>query len=393
MQEQGIELYSQRVRLLQNISDHKEYKKVPLAIMAAANWASAVSGYTIKECAQDIELEKSIYKKVYTDLRLDATKSFGCLPADIELEEIKGSSLYSLNSDGTALVSNGYSHTVMTADDYPAFIENPAAYLDNVFLPKRYIQLNGSYRQKKEMISALIKQQLRTDARKKELARCQKEEAGIVPLGSGYYFAAFDPLFDYLRGFENVLTDMRRRPEELLQAVDALYENITFPANKLDMPSRPNFPWVRSAMHAPLYLSPDQFGKFYWPTLKKVFMKLYEQGTKALISFEGSWTRFYDFLRELPDHFLIGAEIASDDVIDTKKSLAAKITVIGGMPNSLIKYADLERCKDRVREVMDACAPGGGFMFAVDDSLLVREDGDLDKIIAVNEFADEYGRY
>ena len=44
-------------------------------------------------------------------------------------------------------------------------------------------------------------------------------------------------------------------------------------------------------------------------------------------------------------------------------------------------------------KVYDECAPGGGFIFTTDKSLLSTDDCNPENLKAVNAFAHAYGRY
>ncbi|HCX63852.1 MAG TPA: uroporphyrinogen decarboxylase, partial [Eubacteriaceae bacterium] len=152
------------------------------------------------------------------------------------------------------------------------------------------------------------------------------------------------------------------------------------------------FPFVFNPLHLPTFLGPKQFGKHYWPSYKKVLLAIHEMGGKVLAMLEGDWHNFYEFLQELPKSMLIGA-VEKDDLAVVKKEVGDTITLVGGVPLSMLRHNSKQQCIDETKRVLDHCAPGGGFIFANDKSLLSPGDIKIENLIAVNQYVKENGTY
>jgi len=85
--------------------------------------------------------------------------------------------------------------------------------------------------------------------------------------------------------------------------------------------------------------------------------------------------------------------LEADDVVQAKKRIGDKLTIIGAVPTSLLKYGSKAECLDCAKELIDECAPGGGFMLSVEQALLSTGDVNIDNLKAVNQFVHEYGVY
>jgi uroporphyrinogen-III decarboxylase len=123
-----------------------------------------------------------------------------------------------------------------------------------------------------------------------------------------------------------------------------------------------------------------------------MLLRVKELGTQTFVFMEGSWEPYYDFLNELPANCMIG-NLEADDPIEAKKLIGDKITIAGGVPLNLLRYGTKQQCLEHAKRIIDACAPGGGFIFTTDKALLSAGDVKIENLIAVNEFVHEYGVY
>jgi len=83
------------------------------------------------------------------------------------------------------------------------------------------------------------------------------------------------------------MLDLRRYPNDIKAATEALVEPIIKVALALK-PVGANIAFI--PLHLNEMLSPKMHDEFYWPTLKKVIVELYNQGIKSLVFFEGDYT-------------------------------------------------------------------------------------------------------
>ena len=184
--------------------------------------------------------------------------------------------------------------------------------------------------------------------------------------GSSAILPSLDTIHDYIRGFVGTTSDLRRRPQQVLDAVDALEPYMKKIAG-LDenIPKKESaWPFYSTMFHIPNYISAKQLEKFFAPQYDRLTRIAHEKGIKCFVYMEGEWSRHYDWLNSFPKGYLLAC-IEKDDIFKAKKEVGNNITLIGGMPINMLKYESTQTCLDHTKRVIDECAPGGGFIFAV----------------------------
>lgn len=233
----------------------------------------------------------------------------------------------------------------------------------------------------------------------------------------GFCEMPFDNLFDFLRGFKGTSMDVRRQPELLAEAAEVLFEQYTCYCEKvyalLNVIDKPkdlmgnlvkgflvdgqpqcyDFPWFFNPTHAPAFLSDKQFEELYWPTYKKTIELITSWGGHVCTLLEGKWGEGkLELFKDLEPN-TITLYCDDDDVRDVKKQLGNYQSIMGGMPVTLLKTGTKKECIMHAMDVLDVCAPDGGFIFTTDKSLLSLGDANLENMKAVNEFVHAYGKY
>jgi uroporphyrinogen-III decarboxylase len=176
-----------------------------------------------------------------------------------------------------------------------------------------------------------------------------------------FAFAPFDIMGDTLRGTTAIMKDMYRRPDAILEAMDALMDiNIKSIISNPDTAHIFNvfFPLHKGADG---WMSPKQFEKFYLPSLKKVVDALNEEGLICTLFAEGSFNTRLDSVNVFPKGF-VAWMFDQSDMAKAKKAVGDNCCIMGNVPSSLIvtgNAADVRSCCDNL---METCAPGGGYI-------------------------------
>ncbi len=305
----------------------------------------------------------------------------------------------------------------MKADEYLELAENPQEFLMNVINPRKFPNLNGEEKSQREAI-------------KNALGGALSFMVGLMGGGilhpiltdtptffGGFLESPFDNVFDFLRGFKYTAVDLRRRPDEVEEAVNQIFLQYTVECEKiyslLNVIQKPadlmhnvvnaaftggdihayDFPWFFNPTHAPAFLSTAQFERFYWPTYKKSIELINSWGGIVCILLEGKWGHEkIEFFNELEPGSVI-LYVDDDDICKVKKQMGTRHAVMGGMPAAMLKYSTKKECIDHAKRIVDECAPGGGFIFTTDKSLLSIDDAKVENLKAVNEFVHVYGQY
>ncbi len=158
---------------------------------------------------------------------------------------------------------------------------------------------------------------------------------GFPGMGLNIVKTPFDYLGDTLRGTKGILTDMYRRPDDLLAACEA-YVPVLIRAI-VGASDRSNAPAALYVLHkgADAFMSQEQFEKFYWPTWKQVMMALYEEGITSYLFIEGSYNKRLENLAEMPEKSLV-CHFDQTDMKRVKEILSDKFIIAGNVPASLM---------------------------------------------------------
>jgi uroporphyrinogen-III decarboxylase len=109
------------------------------------------------------------------------------------------------------------------------------------------------------------------------------------------------------------------------------------------------------------FLSDAQFKRFYWPTFRKVMMGLIEQGVVPMPAAEGRWTTRLEVMSDLPKGKTLWM-IDNSDIVKAKKTLGKVGCLFGNVQSDLLVLGTPQEVKDNVKQLIDTCAPGGGYI-------------------------------
>jgi len=205
----------------------------------------------------------------------------------------------------------------------------------------------------------------------------------------GFTKAPFDILTDTMRSMKSAMLDLRRHPDGLLEAMEALTPLAGQMA--VDAIDRSGNPLVFIPLHkgADGFMSGAQFEKFYWPTLKAVMMQIVEAGGVPVPFAEGGYSQRIDCMKDMPKG-AVAWMIDKTDMVELKKRVGDHCCLIGNVPGSMFHSgapADIEKyCRD----LIDQVAPGGGFMMA---SGTVLDEARPEMINAMIDTIMKYGFY
>ena len=205
---------------------------------------------------------------------------------------------------------------------------------------------------------------------------------------AGFTEAPFDLMSDLLRGFKGISTDVRRIPNKVEAAIEAVYP-LALKAGQPKM--RPPHTGTFIPLHMAPYLRTKDFERFYWPTFKRLVDTLAEQGTHAYLFVEHDWMRYLDYLRELPENTVMRFEYGDPKLI--KEKLGDKHIISGLYPISLLKTGTKEQCIDKAKELIDILAPGGRYFFDFDKVPITLDTLDVKNTQAVLEYVVSNAKY
>ena len=110
------------------------------------------------------------------------------------------------------------------------------------------------------------------------------------------------------------------------------------------------------------FMSPADFKKFYWPSLKTVMLGLIKEGLIPFMFVEGSYNQRLDIITD-PD-IPAGTTIWYFDKTDMKevrKHLQGWACFAGNFPSSLLKTGTVDQVRSHCRQLLDDLAGDGGY--------------------------------
>ena len=212
---------------------------------------------------------------------------------------------------------------------------------------------------------------------------------GYANILAGYSKAPFDTIGDTLRGTRQIMMDLYRRPEKLLEAMDALVPvmiNIG-----LESAQATGNPMVFMPLHkgADGMLSDEQFEKFYWPTFRKVIIGLIEGGCIPFPALEGHWTTRLDHIQDVPKGKTVWM-VDQSDIAKVKETLGKNACLLGNVPSSMLGLTTPDEVKDYCKNLIDTVGKEGGFIMA---NGAFFDEAKAENIKAMVEITKEYGGY
>ncbi len=392
------QLYQERYDRYVKAMKMEKPDKVPFRPFAA-ELAGKIAGYNVQEVTHDVDkaldavitmckkvdgIDATVSNMVYVWTGFTeayGTKYLGVPGIDLEPDE--SFQYREPRSDKDAW---------MKADEYDRFIEDPTEFVANVWMPRisKYMiapgepntSINNMAWVKGGIGFMLYGQKIGAHVAN------MKSECGVVSCLDGALKAPFDILADKFRGFRGVAYDIKRQPDKVLKAVEAVAPHMVFNALTGSNPDT-NIP-VSHWMHrgATGFFSQEVFDKYYWPTLKWATEKIWETGHQTIYYAEGKWGKNLKTFRELPDKSII-FHCDKDDIYEVHRILGDKFAISGGMPNDLLSFGEPGDVKKHIKKVLGDLAKDGGFI--LDSEAIMQQDVKIENFIAMAEACNEYG--
>jgi uroporphyrinogen-III decarboxylase len=406
--------YKKRVQRMIDVYNIKEPDRVPVSLMIGS-LPAYLFGTDYYTCMYDYDKAVKAWDNFNKDfLDADSLSSPGnVIPAkiydllDYRLYKYPGHGL-SKDATGIQFVEGEY----MKAEEYDALILNPSdfwmrKYMPRIFgafeswtklspftniieapamnfMPYTMSDVQNSLKTLINVGNELLKymQVIREFGRK-------TLEAGYPTARGAFAKAPFDVIGDTLRGTSGIISDMFRRPDKLLEAIDVVTKLIiesaltSINANK---GLSATFPLHKGADG---WMSEKQFETFYWPSLKKVINAFIDEGILVTLFAEGSYETRLESVNEFPKG-TVSWLFDRTDMAKAKKILGDKCSISGNVPTSLMATGTPKTIKEYCRKLIETCGEGGGYILACGAQI---DNGKIENVRAMLDAAKEYGIY
>lgn len=377
-------LYDERLQNYQKTFRLEQPDYVPIIYPFTPEFAVEYAGYSWHEGLWDMEILAKAMEKTFQDFEFDVVRStFFRSPF---YYKVLGAKSYVPSAEGFMQHPEKSS---MEAHEYPELIAEPIKFLMEKALPRLY----GAF-DKPAPYNALAftKAFMVNNA---NFAKFGGLMNGLMqqyshPLISVNSFAApMDFLADLLRGFSGISADVRRQPDNIIEGCEAVYPILLQKA--MSKPAGID-KTVFIPLHMPAFMRTKDFEKLYWPSFKRMVEELIDNGHYLFIFFEGEWTRYFDYLQQLPKGKVL-AWMEYGDMQQAKEKLKDVTCIHGYYPLTLLTTGNKQQCIDKAKEVLEIMAPGGGYMFGFDKIPTSIKDVKVENLRAVLEYVRANGKY
>jgi len=282
----------------------------------------------------------------------------------------------------------------MKAEDYDAFLADPADWAIRSYLPRVFTNLKGlemlpplgtallgyyglaqylpllNLPPLAAALQALVQgAQAQGQAIQGHVALVQgMAEAGypFPPFFTGAHASApFDFMSDTLRGMKGIFLDIRRCPEKLLAAEEKVFPIMLEAAISTCKARHIPFAFVPLHRGSDGFMSLPVFERFYWPQLKLLLLNLIAADITPVVLWEGVWNQRLHYLTELPKGKTVGL-FQSSDLFRVKEVLGDTMCIVGGMPVSMLLGAEPDEIRAHTKKLCEVVGKGGGFIMSTD---------------------------
>ena len=299
---------------------------------------------------------------------------------------------------------------------YDAFIEDPSDFMLRLYLPRicpvlkpfeklrpiresicYYMDLLKNlviwglpeFQDALDVLKKAGTEALRWASKLKEFNQWARATGFPLMRANAHAAAPYDVIGDFFRGTMGVMTDMYRRPDELIEAQKKLVPILI--KMGVDGAKESAHPIVSIELHkgAARFMSDDQFKTFYWPYLRDVMIGLINEGIVPMPLCEGDYTPRLEVIKDIPK----GKVIYWFETVDRSKAkeiLGDIACFKGNVPVTLLNFGTPQDVQDNVKELIDIVGKGGGLIV---DCGIWFDEAKHENVKAMVDFTKEYGAY
>jgi len=110
------------------------------------------------------------------------------------------------------------------------------------------------------------------------------------------------------------------------------------------------------------FMSDEQYEHYYWRHLREIIETIIDVGKVPYIFTEGKYNTRLHFLTEVPKG-KVYYHFETVDMAEAKRILGDTACIAGGLGVKTMNFGTPQEVRDECKKIIDACAPGGGFIF------------------------------
>jgi hypothetical protein len=408
------QLYKERVTRFIKAIKLEEPDRVPV-MLPTGNFPAYWGGANFRTLMYDYKKGHEIWKKFMAEFGdMDVFDSPGFIPSGRIAEAVPSrlEKLPGLGLPEDAPMNQFVEGEYMMANEYDLLMMDPTDYTMRVMMPrttplfepfKRMPPMHsffGNYwmavladpeiRKVFETLLSLTDEQIKWRTASMEIDNYIKAHGyPSLLVGSLMAPAPFDYFADTLRGTRGIVIDMYRQPKKLHQAME-YWTNLTIETSIKNHPMTSS-PISSMPLHKgdDTFMSDKQFAEFYWPYLRRVLLALIDEGLVPMPFAEGRYTNRLKQINDTPRSGVVWW-FDQTNMKEAKRIIGDICCIIGNVPASIVMTGTAEQVKENCRQLIEDCAPGGGYILGGGAYI---DNGKIENLKAMMDAAKEYGVY
>lgn len=364
--------------------------KVLLSTDLDLSYACQYTGLDTFHALWDYPKLLKAYDRITADFPMDFNMGFTWISP--QKSQILGSQNWIQNKENGVMQHPELS--VLKETEYAELIEDPLKCLQNKILPRIHKKLDSSPMECAAAIGKAVmfekNQMWDYYSRLYEITYAKG-----IPICYGLmFYAPFDWLADHMRGIRQISLDIRRRPEEVKAACEALADVMIHYVEAAYPVPEEGFPPVCAWVHLPPMISPRQFDTLFWPSFQRVCQTLSNKGYYLYLQFQGDYMdgRYFDYYAQLPSRRTMIA-VEKQDFQYALDTIGKEHYISCSYPLRYLTNYSAQECIQRAKELLDMGMARGNFFFGFDKPPLNLSDAKPEKLKTMLQFVNEYGLY
>ena len=380
------ELREERRQLFEDLYCMRVPKRVPISIRANKEYVIQYANMSLQDLTWYPHKEKiEAAADIFCNDHFADKMPFNMGPTFPSFEAF-------LDSKNMIVSETGYIQhpevIIMQDTEYDDLIENPVDFIIDTIMPRKFPAIDTVPGMSALSFAASISRAVQDSAYGAAVHKRLIEKYGyFTPAAKSTTFSPFDFIADYFRGITGIFMDIRRYPEKVIAACEALVD-LTVTFGRTDSPTPMSECYM--PLHMPPFMKEKDFKKFWWPCFKKAADGISKDGHGLSLFCESDWTRYLDYLQELPRGTRIRFEFGDPQLV--KDKIGSDAVISGFYPCSDFVSKTEKECIDEAKRLTDILAPGGGYTFDT-DKILSTYDGGAENYFAVLNYVYENARY
>ena len=407
--------YTKRATLLKDAIQLKQMPaRVPIC-PSAGFFPVQYAGVTMYDAMYDYEILTRAWQKYCDDFAPDAYNA----PTSVvpgKVLDILDFKLFRWPGRGVS-IKHEYQYVekeYMQADEYQDLIDDPTGFFMNVYFPRIFGALQPLEKMPllppvneipcvppamipfgtEEVQSALKSLMAAGEETIRWITAVRRINGSVMGQGypafsGGFTKAPFDVIGDTLRGTREIMMDIYRHPDELLEACERITPFMVKSGVASCKAAGNIMPFIPLHKGADGFMSDEQFRTFYWPTLRKLIIGLANEGLVPQLFAEGGYNQRLEVICDVPK----GKAVWWFDLTDmerAKKTVGQVACIAGNVPLSLLCTATPHDVKDYCKKLVDVAAKDGGFILSTGAGM---QGSKAENVKAMIEFSKQYAVY